>query len=117
MDISKIPPKQIVLDLVLRYSPVIRQCTDNEYFAMVFREGEKITLMIMAKNHLRHPVGLNVSCHLSGPTTNGLDGNPARFVLYKIAPTVWKLSQSVLDEKIHAYVTIVGVPEPAPWEV
>jgi hypothetical protein len=36
--------------------------------------------------------------------------------LEKIAPGVWKLRPSLVAGDIHAFVTIVGVPEPAPFE-
>ena len=38
-----------------------------------------------------------------------------RWNLYQLAPTVWKLTPSILDDRIHGYVTLVGVPVPAPW--
>lgn len=40
-----------------------------------------------------------------------------RWGLMKLAPGVWDLPQSVLvPDQIHAFVTLVEVPDPAPWE-
>lgn len=40
-----------------------------------------------------------------------------RWSLVKLGPGVWDVSPSVVvPGQIHAFVTLVGVPEPAPWE-
>jgi len=40
-----------------------------------------------------------------------------RWGLMKLAPGVWDVPQSVfIPDQIHTFVTLVGVPDPAPWE-
>ena len=40
-----------------------------------------------------------------------------RWPLYRLGPGVWDISKSIhVDGQFHGFVTVVGVPEPAPWE-
>jgi hypothetical protein len=40
-----------------------------------------------------------------------------RWPIYQLGPGVWDLSKSVHAEgQYHGFVTVVGVPDPAPWE-
>lgn len=40
-----------------------------------------------------------------------------RWGLMKLAPGVWNVPQSIfVQDQIHAFVTLTGVPDPAPWE-
>lgn len=40
-----------------------------------------------------------------------------RWGLMKLGPGVWDIPESVFVEgQIHAFVTLLGVPDPAPWE-
>lgn len=40
-----------------------------------------------------------------------------RWGLVKLAPGVWDVPVSiVVPDQIHAFVTVTGVPDPAPWE-
>lgn len=40
-----------------------------------------------------------------------------RWGLVRLGPGVWDIAKSIFAEgQIHAFVTIVGVPDPAPWE-
>lgn len=42
---------------------------------------------------------------------------PNRWWMLKLGPGVWDIPQSIFFEgQIHAFVTLVGVPDPAPWE-
>ena len=104
-DLSKVDPRAVVLDLILAYAPTI-----GKIGTATVIDG---TLIFRTKNHREENVMLNVKVHLDGEPSRG---SPPRWVLFKLGPTVWKVSPSVLDEKIHCYLTIVGVPDPAPWE-
>ena len=43
---------------------------------------------------------------------------PDRWPLCHLGPGVWDVSKSVhVEGQMHAFLTIVGVPEPAPWEL
>ena len=98
-------PSEVILDLVLRHADKI-----GVVGTAVVKDG---SLMFAAKNHRGEFVMLSAPVHFDGAPT---EGPPPRFVLFKLGPSVWKLSPSVANEKIHAYLTITGVPEPAPWE-
>lgn len=111
MNKQDLPPHKVVVDLVLWY---LNQMPKNTGYAFRSDSG---TLVISAVNHLGQPVCLSLQTHLDGEPFDGDEKTPPRFVLYKIAPSVWKVSPSVLNPMLHAYVTIVDVPEPAPWEV
>lgn len=40
-----------------------------------------------------------------------------RWALQKLGPGVWDIGQSIFFAgQIHAFVTLIGVPDPAPWE-
>lgn len=40
-----------------------------------------------------------------------------RWDLVKLAPTVWDIPMSVhVPGQLHAYITLLNVPDPAPWE-
>lgn len=103
MNKSELEPHQVVLDTVLKYSafmPKLGQCAvlqGNFIFA--------------TKNHRGDYVSMAVPVHFDGEPA---DGENPRFVLWQIAPTVWKLSPSVLHPLYHGYITIVDVPE-AGW--
>lgn len=71
-------------------------------------------LILCAVNHRGKQVMLNVPISNDEPARIGHD---PRWNLVKLGPTVWKLAPSILDLQIHGYVTITGVPEPAPWEL
>ena len=43
---------------------------------------------------------------------------PNRWNLVKLAPRVWDMPASVhVPGQMHAFITLLGVPDPAPWEV
>jgi len=102
-------PDQVVLDLVLTYSPTMPMLGR----AAVLHGG----LIIAAKNHREQFVSMSLPVHFDGEPFDGDPGAglPPRWVLFKLGPTVWKLSPSVLDQSLHAYITIVGVPEDVSW--
>lgn len=59
---------------------------------------------------------LTVPTNLGGPCV-GDPEKPTAFGLERIAPGVWVLNPSLLVPGVlHAFVVVVGVPEPAPWE-
>lgn len=111
MNKQNLPPHKVVLDLTLQY---LDKMPKNTGYA--FRSDAGV-LVISASNHLGQPAYLSFQTHLDGKPFDGDANTPPRFVLYKIAPSVWKVSPSVLSAMLHAYITVVGVPEPAPWEV
>jgi len=98
-------PSSVVLDLVLEWSDKIGQAGTAKVV-----NG---SLMMFMKNHRGEYVGLTTAVHFDGESS---DQNPPRFVLRRLGPGVWKLAPSVLDERIHAYITITNVPEPTPWQ-
>jgi hypothetical protein len=114
MDKSKLPPTRVVLDLVLKYEEKVTGKAGTA--SVTARTSDGADLVIFAKNHRGNFVSMSVPVFFAGPTYDGEDGPPARWVLTKIAPGVWKPSQSILSPDVHAYVTVVGVPDPAPWE-
>lgn len=110
IDPATIDPRQIVLDLVLEYTdgmprvPGVAAVLGNQFF-------------FAARNHLGRAVGGYVPVHLDGEASPGDPeaGVPARFVLRRLGPGVWKLAPSVVTDDVHAYVTVIDAPEPAPW--
>jgi hypothetical protein len=122
MDKQALEPMQIVLDLVIQWTDKLTGqygtgsvvCSNGSELSP---ESDKpLMFMFFVKNHRGKGVGGGVPVHLEGETNDGLDGKPCRWVFNKIAPGVWKPSQSLMMPELHAYFTLVGVPEPAPWE-
>lgn len=107
MNKQDLEPHQVVLDLVLPFSPIMPRMGQ----AAVLK-GNLITL---AKNHRGQPVSLSVPVFFDGEPFDGDETRPPRFVLRKIGSTVWKLAPSILHPMLHAYLTIVEVPDPCPW--
>jgi hypothetical protein len=104
-DKLSLPPSAVVLDLILRWSRTI----GNAGTATV--NGS--SLIFAAKNHRGVFVVLSTPVHFDGEPE---EGPPPRFVLFRLGPGVWKLAPSVLTDVLHAYLTLVDVPEPPPWE-
>ncbi len=100
IDKSQLDPSQVVLDLVLRYSPRMPQMGE----AAIMGDG----LIFLTRNNRGEAVSMCVPINLDGEPR---DGDDPRFVLCRLGPTVWKLSPSVLHPMLHAYITVVGVPE------
>jgi hypothetical protein len=108
MNKKDLPPRQVVVDLVLTYSPTMPLLGR----AAVFHGS----LIFAAKNHRGEFVSMSLGpVHFDGEPFDGDETRPPRWVLHKLGPTVWKLSPSVLDDTLHAYITIVGVPEDVAW--
>ena len=100
-------PSEVVVDLVLQYSaamPIAGQ-------AAVL----KGSLLIATKNHLGQFVSFGIPAHFGGHPFDGDAATPPRFVLRKIGATVWKLAPSIKHDLLHAFVTIVDVPEAVTW--
>jgi hypothetical protein len=107
------PPKEVVLDLVLTYAERL----GKPQSAVIAAKGDRLGVILYGMvNHRGRLVTMSTEAHLDGEPNDAKDGKALRFVLRKLGPTVWKLSPSILDENIHGYITIVSVPEPAPWE-
>jgi hypothetical protein len=98
-----LPPNAVVVDLVLRWSSTIGKAG-----TATVNDG---ALTFAARNHLGSFVMMSCPVHFDGEPSV----EPPRWVLWRLGPGVWKLSPSVKDERLHAYVTIVDVPEPAPF--
>ncbi len=108
MDKRLLPPDHVVLHLVLRW-------TERAFAAPNTARWKPGQLAILAVNH--H--GQRVQTWLDNVHADGApaDGPPPRFVLQRLGPTVWTLAPSlVVPGALHAYVTLVDVPDPAPWE-
>lgn len=104
-DLYDTPPSQVVLDLVLKWSNAM----PRPGHATVI-DG---SMTFCSRNHRGSPVMLTTPVFFDGEPWRE---SPPRFVFRRLGPHVWKLSPSVLDEQIHAYITLVDVPEPPPWE-
>lgn len=106
-DKTQLQPHQVVVDLVVQHS------------ATMPRVGQAAVLggnlFITAHNHRGQAVALSMPVSFDGEPFDGDVGVPPRFVLVKLGATVWKLAPSVLHPLLHAYVTIVGVPEDISW--
>jgi hypothetical protein len=102
-DAEKLEPSSVCLDIVLRWDEML----GTPGTAKVVGK----TMILTALNHRKHKVMVNVPLS-EEPARVGSD---PRWNLYQLAPTVWKLTPSILDDRIHGYVTLVGVPVPAPW--
>lgn len=102
-----LPPSKVVLDLVLKYSASMPRL----WHAAVL--GSR--LIFAVKNHRDEYVSLSTPVHFDGEPYEGDSVIPPRFVLYKLGPSVWKLSPSILHDTLHAYLTIVDVPDDVSW--
>ena len=100
-------PHQVVVDLVLLYSAYMPRLGH----AAVLQGN----LLIAANNHRGQFVSLGTPVHFDGEPFDGDANAPPRFVLRKIGSTVWKLAPSILHDQLHAYITIVDVPEEVSW--
>jgi hypothetical protein len=105
---QQLDPSQIIVDLVLTWVP-----------GMPSKPGSASVLsgnfIMSARNHRQQVVTFSFPILFEGEPFDGDEKTPPRFVLYKIAPSVWKVSPSINHPLLHAYLTLVGVPEPAPW--
>jgi hypothetical protein len=99
-----LPPSAVVLDLVLLFSTRL-----GMQGTAVINEKD---MAITTRNHRGEFVMLSVPVHFDGEP----DDEAPRFVLTRLGAGVWKLRPSILHESIHAYVTVINVPEPAPFE-
>jgi len=102
-DLEHRQPHEVCLDIVLKWAETIGGAGTAKVMGA--------TLILCAVNHRRQKVMMNVP--LSDEAAR--IGRDPRWNLVRLGPTVWKLTPSVLDERLHGYVTIVDVPEPAPW--
>ena len=103
MNKQSLPPCEVVVDVVLAYSATMPRLGQ----AAVLNGS----LLISTKNHLGQFVSFGLPVHFDGDPFDGDTTTPPRFVLRRIHTEVWKLSPSILHDLIHAFVTIVGVPE------
>ena len=104
MNKQDLPPRNVVLDLVLGYSATMPRLGQ----AAVLNGN----LIIAAKNHRGQYCSFTVPVSFDG---DPVDGAEPRFVLRKLGATVWKLSPSLLHDLLHAYITIVDVPDDIGW--
>lgn len=105
-------PWQVVLDLVLPHAKSLEQ--DPGALVAIGTSGQVPALIIRTSNHRGQKVTLACPVHFDGEPDDGQrdvgDPEPPRFVLRPLGPSVWKLAPSVLDQTLHAYITIVNVP-------
>jgi hypothetical protein len=100
-------PSEVVVDLVLQYSATMPRAGQAAVL--------KGSLLIAAKNHLGQYASFGMPAHFDGDPFDGDETTPPRFVLRKIGATVWKLAPSIKHDLLHAFVTIVDVPEAVEW--
>jgi len=101
--VERLEPHQVCLDIVLKWAEVLGVPGTAKVVGS--------TLIVCAVNHRKRLVMLNVPLSTE-PARMGRD---PRWNLVQLGATVWKLTPSILNELLHGYVTIVGVPDPAPW--
>lgn len=97
-----LPPRAVVLDLVLRWAETIGTAGTAKVI-----DG---SLTFTTRNHQGGFVMLSTPVHFDGEPDEGDAGVPPRFVLRRLGPGVWKLAPSVLDERLHAYITLIDAP-------
>jgi len=102
-EVEKREPHEVCLDIVVKWADLIGVAGTAKVMGS--------TLILCAFNHRKQKVMLNVPLS-DEPARIGRD---PRWNLIRLGPTVWKLTPSILDARLHGYVTIVEVPEPAPW--
>lgn len=112
-------PRSIVLDLVLEWAEKIGEQGTAKITRHELRHAEEApvevvwSMVMFVRNHRDEKLQLGAVIHFDDAPKDGVE---PRFVLRKLAATVWKLSPSILQPNFHGYVTLVGVPDPAPWE-
>jgi hypothetical protein len=107
MNKQDLEPHQVVLDLVLKYSATMPRV---DHAAVL--NGN---LILLAKNHRGMAYTLSFPVHFDGEPFEGDALTSPRFMLRKLGSTVWKLAPSILHDMLHAFITIVGVPEDVTW--
>jgi hypothetical protein len=83
--------------------------------AVVVRDPNGFKLLFTATNHRGGICNLGVEINFDGEPRIGDAEVHSRFVFYRLGPGVWKLAPSIDHDTLHAYITVVGVPEPSPW--
>ena len=102
-DVEKLDPSEVCLDIVLKWAETLGEPGTAKVMGS--------TLICCAVNHRKQKVMFNVPLSNDEPRI----GRDPRWNLVQLGSTVWKLTPSVKDEHIHGYITIFGVPDPAPW--
>lgn len=102
MDKRLLSPDKVVLDIVLQWGSGVRMVC-----------ATPLRFLLAGHNHLDRPFQQFIEPHLDGKPE---DGPPPRFVMYRLGPGVWKITPSLyVPTMVHGYLTLVDVPEPAPW--
>lgn len=95
-------PDQVILDLIFDYGLDVRVLSSSP-----------TRILLCGKNHLGERFQQILEINLDGEPDNG---PPPRFVLLQLGSTVWKITPSLfVPSLVHGYITIINVPEPAPW--
>lgn len=104
-------PRSVVLDLVLRYVPGMPREPLTATVSWRRHDDGRVdgTLTMLLVNHRGQRVTFSVTVSPDGPP---VPGETPRFVFFPIHRGVWKLSPSVSHDLIHAFVTVVGLPDP-----
>lgn len=103
-DVERAEPSDVCLDIVLKWAEKIGQPGTAKVIGGA--------VILCAVNHRREAVMITVPISKE-PARIGRD---PRWNLRRLGATVWKLTPSIMDARIHGYVTLVEVPEPPPWE-
>jgi hypothetical protein len=107
MNKQDLSPRQVIVDLVLRYSAVMPKLGEAALL-----HGN---LLIATRNHLDQYAALGTVVHFDGVPFEGDETAPPRFVLHRIGATVWKLAPSINHDLLHAFITIIDVPPAVAW--
>jgi hypothetical protein len=95
--------------------------------ALAERTGPTVAQVVPAASHLDTPtLLLNIALPRGGRMCVSVrvvpEGPhigerelPVAWGMERLGPGVWTLDPSIIVGDVHAFVTLVGVPEPAPW--
>jgi len=77
--------------------------------------GLELLLVFTSDQNRRIPFGFSIVDGEPVYVGDPKDGKMVSWGMRRLGPTVWMVSPSIIIPGLHAFVTIVEVPEPAPW--
>lgn len=103
-------PRDVVLDLVLRYVPGMPRELLTATVSWHMHEDGHVdgTLTMLLVNHRGQRATFSVTVVPEGIPVSG---DAPRFIFYQIHPGVWKLAPSLRHDLVHAFITVVGMPD------
>jgi len=108
-----IPDRMKTADVLLRWSANLLMDGDDGPCGTVFeRDGGAVELLWRLGLHST----LLSTRVVVGQSRNRQDGHQDEWGLMRLAPGVWKLSPSVVEGEFHGFLTLIGVPDPAPFQ-